>query len=237
MAHEIARHGAHVETVFNTHHHIDHIGGNKLFADARIFAHPESIRAHEQLGFPTKIYDYLMPQFSGLFDQLELVVPAPIPEHFTLPHGGELHVFKSAHTAADSTIWFPESRILLAGDISFINVVPLSINGLISGWFTALDGLIALNPAVVVPGHGPVGTREDLVTLRNYFSEIERIGRKAVAEQVSLEEALTQFDPGPLSEWIEGLRHEINLERVMQEARGEINPTNLSAIPPSALKH
>jgi cyclase len=236
MAREIARHGAHVDTVFNTHHHIDHIGGNKLFADAQIFAQPESIRAHEQLGFPTKIYDRLMPQFSGLFDQLELATLTPVPEHFTLPHGGELHVFKAAHTAADTAVWFPESRILLTGDIGFIKVVPLSVNGLISGWIAALDSLIALNPAVVVPGHGPVGTVEDLVTLRNYFGEIERIGRSAVAEQISLAEALTQLHPGPLSEWIESLRHEINLDRVMQEARGEISPTDLSRLPPSALK-
>jgi cyclase len=236
MAHEIARHGAHVETVLNTHHHVDHMGGNKLFADAQIFSHPDSIHTLELLGFPTKVYDRIMPQFSGLFDDLELVKPVAVPEPYRPPRGGELHSFKAAHTAADTAVWFPESRVLLAGDISFIHVVPLSVNGFISGWISALDSLIALNPAVVVPGHGPVGTREDLVALRNYFGELERIGHSAVAEQVPLEAAFAQFDPGLLSEWIESERHEINLERVMQEARGDISPTNLLVIPRSAIK-
>ena len=40
MVREIARRGANVDIVLNTHHHIDHIGGNKAFADARIVGHP-----------------------------------------------------------------------------------------------------------------------------------------------------------------------------------------------------
>src|SRR5215469_7880344 len=54
MAQEIARRNAQVETVLNTHHHIDHMGGNKLFANAKIFAHSESICALERTGFPVK---------------------------------------------------------------------------------------------------------------------------------------------------------------------------------------
>ena len=236
MAHEIGRRDARVETVLNTHHHIDHMGGNKLFADAQILAQPESIRALQRLGFPAKIYDRLMPQFSGCFDNLELVVPAPIQEPLVLPRGGELHVFMPAHTAADTAVWFPEPRVLLAGDISFIGVVPLSVNGLISGWIEALTALIALNPAIVVPGHGPVGTLADLLILRDYFVALEHIGRQAVSERLSLRDALALFDPGPLSEWIEFERHEINLERVMQEAQGEISKGDLSAMPKSARK-
>src|SRR5215469_2300162 len=80
MAHEIARRNAHVETVLNTHHHIDHIGGNKLFADAQVFAHPESIGSLRRLGFPASVYNRLMPQFAGRFDDLELVIPTPIQQ-------------------------------------------------------------------------------------------------------------------------------------------------------------
>ncbi len=236
MVREIARRRARVETVLNTHHHIDHMGGNKLFQNAKLLAHPESIRAVQRLGFPAKIYDRLMPQFSGRFDDLELVLPAPIQEPLIPPRGGELHVFQPAHTAADTTVWFPEARVLLAGDICFINVVPLSVNGLISGWIRALDALIALKPAIVVPGHGPVGTLADLITLRDYFIALERGGRQAVAEHLSLQNALALFNPGPLSDWIEAERHEINLERAMQEARGEISARDLSTMPSSARK-
>ena len=233
---EIAHRRAHVETVLNTHHHIDHMGGNKLFTDAQIFAHPESIRSLRRLGFPTKVYDRLMPQFRGRFDDLELVIPSPIQEQLTIPYGGELHIFTPAHTAADTAVWFPQSRVLLSGDICFIGVVPLAVHGLISAWIEALDALIALKPDIVVPGHGPIGTLEDLVNLRNYFADIQRIGRQAVAEHLSLRDALSLFDPGSLGDWIESERHEINLERVMQEAQGEISRQDLSAMPLTARK-
>lgn len=229
MAHEIAQRGAHVDTVLNTHHHIDHMGGNKAFAGARILAHPLSIQAGQQLGFPVAIYEHLMPQFQGHFADLELVAPQPLPEHVALPQQGALLAFTPAHTAADLAVWFPTTRVLIAGDTCFKGVVPLALNGLVSGWIAALDALIALQPTVVVPGHGPLGTLTDLHVLRAYFLTIQRLGREAVQANASLQDALAQLDPGPLAEWSESKRHAINLERVMREARGEISNTNLAA--------
>lgn len=237
MADEIAHRGGWVETVLNTHHHIDHMGGNKVFASAHAVAHPTSIRAVQKLGLPVPVYRHLMPQFKDHFADLELAMPAPLPDHLTLPRGGELLAFTPAHTPADVAVWFPDSRVLVAGDICFNGVVPLAVNGLISGWLEALDVLIALEPEVVVPGHGALGTLADLLILRDYFTALQRLGREAVRAKLTLQEALLLFDPGLLAEWIEAERHAINLERVMQEERGEISHTDLSAMPPSTQKH
>lgn len=234
---EIARRNGRVEIVLNTHHHIDHMGGNKLFTDARIVAHPASIRVLQKLGFPLPVYQRLMPQFKEHFTDLELILPAPLPERLVLPRGGELLAFTPAHTPADLAVWFPRSRVLIAGDICFKGVVPLAVNGLISGWLEALEAMIALEPEVVVPGHGAPGTLSDLLILRDYFASLQYLGRAAVQEKRSLLEALALFDPGPLTEWIEPERHAINLERVMQEARGEISRADLSAMPLSAQKN
>jgi len=236
MANEIARHGACVETVLNTHHHIDHMGGNKVFAEAHIMAHPLSIRALQKLGLPVAVYDRLMPQFKDRFAELELLIPAPLSEHTTLPQGGELLAFTPAHTPADVAVWFPQTRVLITGDICFKGVVPLAVNSLISGWIEALNALIALEPAVVVPGHGAVGTLSDLRVLRAYFTDLQHLGREVVGKNLSLEDALAQFDPGPLATWIESDRHTVNLERVIQEIQGEISRADLSAMPRSSIK-
>lgn len=233
MAREITRRHAHVDIVLNTHHHIDHIGGNKLFAGARVFAHPASIRSLERLGFPIAVYDTLMPQFRGQFADLELVVPEPTLNQFTPPRGGELRIFTPAHTAADVAVWFPESRVLIAGDIGFIGVTPLAVHGLISAWIDALDALVALKPEVVVPGHGPLGSAQDLIVLRAYLSAVLDLGRHAVEEGVSIQDVLADFDAGPVAEWIEPERTSLNLERAMQEAHGGISPTDVSALLPS----
>ncbi|GER90273.1 MBL fold metallo-hydrolase [Dictyobacter vulcani] len=229
MAQEIVHRGASVESVINTHHHVDHVGGNIVFSHARILAHPRSIQAGQQLGLPVSIYDHLMPRFKGRFAELELVQPVPLPEHQAVPRGGQILTFSPAHTATDLAVWFPESRVLLTGDIGFKGVIPLALNGLVSGWIEALNALIALEPVVVVPGHGALGTCDDLIVLRDYFLSVERLGREAVRSGQSLRDALAAFDPGPLTGWLESERHAINLERAMKEARGEINRTNLAA--------
>jgi cyclase len=112
MVREIARRGAHVDMVLNTHPHIDHVGGNMAFASARIVSHPASVRFLRQLGFPVKMYDTLMPHFCGRFDNLELVIPEPAIDQLKMPRGGELQIFTPAHTLADLAVWFPESRVL-----------------------------------------------------------------------------------------------------------------------------
>jgi cyclase len=66
---------------------------------------------------------------------------------------------------------------------------------------------------------------------------LQILGRAAVKAQISLEDALAELDPGPLGEWLEQKRHEVNLERAMQEARGEISRDFLAVMPVSALRH
>ena len=237
MADEIARRGGHVDTVLNTHHHIDHMGGNKVFSHAHIMAHPLSISAVQKLGLPVPVYQHLMPRFKEHFADLELVIPTPLPDRLMLPREGELIAFTPAHTPADLAVWFPRSRVLIAGDICFSGVVPLAVNGLISGWIEALETLIALEPTVVIPGHGAVGGLTDLLVLRDYFTALQHLGRKTVQEKLSLQDALALFDPGPLADWIESDRHAINLERVIQEIRGEISRADLSTMPASVRKH
>ncbi len=236
MVEELARRDAHVSAVLNTHHHIDHIGGNSLFADAPVVADPRSVQALQRLGFPTSVYDRLMPQFKGHFDTLDLKMPEPMIAPIVPPRGGTLQVFGPAHTAADVAVWFPTSRVLITGDLCFIGVTPLAVNGLVSGWIAALETLIALQPEVVIPGHGSIGTGKDLITVRDYFLAVQRMGQRAVEHNLSSQEALSLLDSGPVAEWIESERHLLNLERAMQEATGEINQTSLSAMPPSTRK-
>ncbi len=233
IVNEVERRGVHVDAVLNTHHHIDHVGGNSLFGDVPIVAHPASIQALQRLGLPAARYDRLMPQFRGRFDTLVLSMPKPRLDQLVPPRGGVVCAFPAAHTPTDLAVWFPTARVLVAGDLCFIGVTPLAVNGLISGWIAALDTLIALQPAVVVPGHGPLGTGEDLRILRDYFLAIQHIGRVAVAQNLSSQNALALLDTGPLIEWIESERNLINLERAMQEASGEIDQRNLFPMPPS----
>ncbi|TCP60740.1 glyoxylase-like metal-dependent hydrolase (beta-lactamase superfamily II) [Rhodovulum bhavnagarense] len=67
-----------------------------------------------------------------------------------------------AHTPGDSFVWHPQSGTVFTGDIVYIE----RIAGVMefsdpAAWIDSFNAMAALNPAHVVPGHGPVS---DLAT-------------------------------------------------------------------------
>jgi glyoxylase-like metal-dependent hydrolase (beta-lactamase superfamily II) len=227
---ELDRRGARAEVVLNTHHHIDHIGGNAVFPAARVVAHAGTVATVHASGHPWQIYDSFMSAFRGHFEDLEVRPPDPFPAELDLPNDAQLLSFAPAHTPADTAVWLESPRVLFTGDLAFFGVRPLALQGFVSTWVRALDELIALEPAVVVPGHGPIGTVDDLIGARTYLAAVLAHGRNAVADGVDLDEAVAGFDGG---DGIEAERDLVNIERAMQEARGEIDATHLDVLPPS----
>lgn len=64
----------------------------------------------------------------------------------------------AAHTAGDSFVWLPASRVVFAGDIVFnrrmLGVQPHSN---VKDWINSFKAMAAYQPQWVVPGHGPAG--------------------------------------------------------------------------------
>ena len=58
-----------------------------------------------------------------------------------------------AHTDGDLVVWLPRERILATGDLLQPNL-PYMGDGYLDNWANILDSLRAMNPAVVLPGHG-----------------------------------------------------------------------------------
>ncbi len=45
-------------------------------------------------------------------------------------------------------------------------------------WIKAANRLLVLDADVIVPGHGPVGTKKDLTYLRDYLTLVRREAKK-----------------------------------------------------------
>jgi len=110
--------------------------------------------------------------------------------HFALRHVGP------AHSAEDLAMMVKEDGVLYAGDLVFRGRVPFVGDADSRSWIAALDKLIALEPKVLVPGHGPASrdARADLVFTRDYLVFLrEQMGR-AVRDFVPFDEAYEKTD-------------------------------------------
>ncbi|MBI4723559.1 MAG: MBL fold metallo-hydrolase [Rhodomicrobium sp.] len=100
---------------------------------------------------------------------------------FELRHPGR------AHTPGDAFVWLPDKRIVFAGDIVFMDrmlgILPAPLSR-VNDWIAAFDAMAALQPAIVVPGHGRAGplsravaeTRDYLAFLRDSVRKIVKAG-------------------------------------------------------------
>jgi glyoxylase-like metal-dependent hydrolase (beta-lactamase superfamily II) len=94
----------------------------------------------------------------------------------------ELHWFGRGNTRGDLVAWLPSERIMATGDL-LVAPVPFGFNSYPSEWIAVLDSIAARNPAVLVPGHGPV--MRDLMflnTVRQMLTAARDETRHAVRE-------------------------------------------------------
>lgn len=125
-----------------------------------------------------------------------------------------------AHTAGDVIVHLPERGVVFTGDILFHRCTPIGWEGTTERWVAALEHFAALEPEVVVPGHGPLATTEGVLEMRDYLLYVyDEAKRHFEAGRTSLEAALA-IDLGPYADWTEPERLAMNVERAYRELRG-----------------
>ncbi len=91
-----------------------------------------------------------------------------------------------AHTPGDSFVWLPDHKIVFSGDIVYMDrMLSIGPQSAHRGWIEAFEAMAALEPAVVVPGHGDpadlakatADTHDYLVFLRKAVTEFMDQGR------------------------------------------------------------
>jgi glyoxylase-like metal-dependent hydrolase (beta-lactamase superfamily II) len=90
-------------------------------------------------------------------------------ERLVLPVKGrriELLHLGAAHSPDGIQLWLPEERLLISGDFAFSErMLPILHHTDIRSWLENWPALEALQPEIIIPGHGDV---TDLATVRRY---------------------------------------------------------------------
>jgi len=112
-----------------------------------------------------------------------------------------------AHTADDQTV-LVDDRVLFGGDLFQTRMFailpyfpPFDTHFDGDRWLGALDDLIGLGTAVVVPGHGEVTHTVGIADVRDYLRFVRAETRRLHAAGVPLERATTVVEKQALARW------------------------------------
>ena len=108
-----------------------------------------------------------------------------------------------AHTSGDAVVHLPEAGIVFTGDVLFHGGHPIVWAGPVANWIAACDTVLALQPTIVVPGHGPLATPAALVDLKGYFEFLTSEARTRYEAGMSPLEAARDIELGPYAGWSE----------------------------------
>lgn len=191
--------------VLNTHFHGDHTGGNADFGTRSLIVAHENVRSRLAAGnapqpaLPVVTFDDdVTIHFNG--------------EDITLIH------MPNGHTDTDSVVMFADSNVIHMGDHFFNGGFPfvdLANGGTVQGYLSNLELALSwiADDTAVIPGHGPLATKADLLDFYNVVRDTvtdirvmksQRMSREEIIE-VGLDPMYDSWGQGFINEqrWIE----------------------------------
>jgi glyoxylase-like metal-dependent hydrolase (beta-lactamase superfamily II) len=180
--------------LINTHYHWDHTDGNLWVHQlgATIIAQENTLK---RLSVDTRVDDWEWTFPTSPVDARPSVL---MKTSKTMKFHGttlELDYYGPCHTDSDISVYFVEPDVLAAGDTFWNGYYPFIDNengGSIDGMIRAAKANVekVTGHTIVVPGHGPLGNRTDLIAFRDMLVAIRANVSRLKEEGKSREEVI-----------------------------------------------
>ena len=196
--------GKSVDYVINTHWHFDHAEGNLAFGPdgAKIVAH-ENSRNMMLNPKPINLSFIVYPQQPYPLNSVPQITYQDTMKLHLNGEQIELYHFGHAHTTGDTAVFLRNSNVLHMGDVFNMTGPPFidagnggSIDGIIRFCEEVLK--VVNDKTIVVPGHGPISTTEDLQTYIDMLIVVRDRIQEGIQQGKGLQEII---DTDPTKEW------------------------------------
>lgn len=185
--------------VVNTHFHGDHTGGNEAFGAGGVIIAHQNVRARlldtvSAVALPVVTYDDdITINFNG--------------EELTLIH------MPNGHTDSDSVVMFANANVIHMGDHFFNGAFPfidIANGGTVQGYLNNLERALSWieDDTRVIPGHGPLGGKEDLLNFYNVVKDTSIAVRVKKSQQMTKEEIVAEGLDSMYESWGQGFINE-----------------------------
>ena len=182
-----------IKYVLNTHHHDDHSGSNADFLPtAEVIAHKNAranVVRNNQPGPPRVIFADETAVFLGSAEV-------------------QMFHFGRGHTNGDAVAYFPDLRTVHTGDLIVFGqrldgstLSPFwdfGNGGSVLEWPATLTGLLALDFDTVIPGHGPLLTKDDVRIFRGKMEIVIDRVRTEIAAGATRDDIGSRVDTADL---------------------------------------
>jgi cyclase len=219
-----------IRFLIDTEPHPDHTTGHFVFSPpATVIAHEgatESMinREKETPGRIEKLAG-VAPEMRKALEGYRFVPPQiEYRGKMTLNFGErtfELLYLKGVHSEADSAVWLPKERVLFSASgivVDQFNILRPFVT--IPDILAASKMMKALNPEIVVPGHGTPGTVKIFDDTEKYYALlVERVGKMA-GEGKSLDEIKRELKMPEYDHWATKERFPTNVEAAYKVVKG-----------------
>lgn len=205
-----------------THFHPEHGFGAIAFKGRATLIYNRALQAEfvEKGGKYVKLFTDL--GLRELVGATRFVMPdRTYADRFRLDLGGrvvDIYSGHAGHTRGDQIIHVPDMKAVFMGDLLETASFPIfpwypdigDTDVSPAKWLATLRWAAALDPEIVVPGHGPVGTKADLLGLARYIASVRDDVRARCATAGSVADLRGALEPElkakhpdwHLSEWV-----------------------------------
>jgi cyclase len=187
-----------VRAIIATHHHGDHIAGNRIFADKSLI-----LGQNGALNLSSGNYYNLPGTVSP--DRPQVGFDDSLIIYF---NSDEIHVVHApaCHTGGDAFVYFKGANIVAAGDLFFADEIPfidVRSGGTVDGYIRQIRTFIETFPdnTTFIPSHGRAYTKTDLQAYEKMLMGTATAIRSARSAGKTVEEAIAADILADWSKW------------------------------------